>query len=137
MNSLLGIKNAKDIQWRSQPSKEAVDAFANRTGPGPNLVPMQLALGYKKNEPWNVTMGEQFFDDFLDREEARLKIKENEWPIIYEKFWQRFTNLRKEWKQWQPKSGEDAHAVSHRNSQRIKKTHKVTRRDARRNYVSE
>jgi hypothetical protein len=60
MNSLLGIKNAKDIQWRSQPSKEAVDAFANRTGPGPNLVPMQLALGYKKNEPWNVTMGEQF-----------------------------------------------------------------------------
>jgi hypothetical protein len=84
MNSLLRIKHDPDIQWCLQPSKEIVAAFAEGNGPDPALVPMRLAFGYKKKEAWNRCLGEQFLDDFLEREGSNLHIRENEWPLIHE-----------------------------------------------------
>jgi hypothetical protein len=136
MNSLLRIEHDPDIQWCLQPSTESVAAFAEGNGSDPALVPMQLAFGYKKKEPWNKCLGEQFFDDFLDREGTNLRIQEKEWPLIYELFWQRFENLKKEWKKWQKKNGEDDKSVHHRNSTSKQLDLKTKRRNARRRHVS-
>jgi hypothetical protein len=136
MNSLLMIEHDLDIQWCSQPSEEIVAAFAKENGSEPALIPMQLAFGYKKNEAWNKYLAELFFDDFLDREESKLQLHENEWPIIQEIFWQRFENLKKEWKKWQKKDGEDDRAVRHRNSTNNQLSLKSKRRNARRRQVS-
>ena len=136
MNSLLRIEHDPDIQWSLQPSTESVAAFAEGNRSDPALVPMQLAFGYKKKEPWNKCLGEQFFDDFLDREGTNLRIQENEWPLIYELFWQRFENLKKEWKKWQKKNGEDDKSVCYRNSTSKQLDLKTKRRNARRRHVS-
>ncbi|KAF8879901.1 hypothetical protein CPB84DRAFT_1751555 [Gymnopilus junonius] len=117
------------------PSKEKVDAFAEREGPGPTLVPLALFFAYKKKHAWNLDLGEKFFDDFFEREGPRLRLREREWPIIYEIFWQHFSNLKREWKKWQPKEGEDKTAVNHRNSETTRVTLKSKRRNARRKHL--
>jgi hypothetical protein len=137
MNSLLRIEHDSDIQRCLQPSKETIAAFAEERGSDPDLVPMQLAFEYKKKEPWNKFLGEEFFDDFLEQEGPTLRIQENEWALIYELFWQRFENLKKEWKRWQKKNGEDDKAVRHRNSTNNQLDLKSKRRNARRRHVSE
>lgn len=137
MNSLLRIKHDLDIQWCIQPSKEVVAAFAEGNGPDPALVPMQLAFEYKKKEAWNACLGEQFLDDFLEREGSNLHIRGNEWPLIHELFWQRFENLKKEWKKWQKKNGEDDKSVRHRNFTNKQLDLKTKRRNTRRRQVSE
>jgi hypothetical protein len=137
MNSLLKIGKDSDIKWCSQPSKKSVDDFVERDGLNPALVPMQLAFGYMKKHAWNVSLREQFFDDFEEREGPRLGLQENEWPLIDELFGQRFENLKKEWKKWQIKEGEDEKAVHHRNSTSSRLDLKSKRRNARRQHVSE
>jgi hypothetical protein len=137
MNSLLKIEHDSDIKWHSQPSKESVDDFVERSGSAPGLVPMQLAFRYTKKNAWNMSLKEQFFDDFMEREESRLSLQEKEWPLIDELFEQRFENLKKEWKKWQRKDGEDEKAVHHRNSASSRLELKSKRRNARRRHVSE
>src|ERR1700679_183168 len=137
MNTLLRIEHDPDIQRCSQPSNEIVDDFAEGNRSDPALVPMQLAFRYKKKEAWNKCLGEQFFDDFLEREGSNLRLQEDEWPLIYELFWQRFENLKKEWKKWQKKNGEDDKAVCLRNSTNNQLDLKSKRRNARRRHVSE
>jgi hypothetical protein len=136
MNSLLRIEHDSDIKWSSQPSKEIVDDFAEGNGTDPALSPMQLAFRYKKKDEWNKCLGEQFFDDFLEREGSNLRLQENEWPFIYKLFWQRFDNLKMEWKKWQKKGEEDDKAVHHRNSTNYRLDLKSKRRNARRRQVS-
>jgi len=136
MNSLLRIEHDSDIQWHSQPSGETVDDFAEGNGPDPTLVPMQLAFRYKKKDVWNKHLGEQFFDDFLEHGGTNLRLQENEWPLIYKLFWQRFDNLKKEWKKWQKKNGEDDKAVHHRNIKNSQSDLKSKRRNTRRRNVS-
>ena len=134
---MLNIEHDSDIKWRPQPSKEIVHDFAKGNGADPALVPMQLAFTYSKKEPWNKCLGEQFFDDFLEREERKLFLQQDEWPVIYDLFWQRFENLKKEWKKWQKKDGEDDKEVHHRNSTNNRKELRAKRRHARRRHVSE
>jgi hypothetical protein len=134
---LLRIEHDSDIQRRSQPSKEIVDDFAEGNGQDPGLVPMQLAFRYTKKEAWNKCLGEQFFDDFLEQEGSKLGLQEDEWPLVYNLFWQRFENLKKEWKKWQKKDGENDMEVHHRNSTNIRKELRAKRRNARRRHVSE
>lgn len=98
---------------------------------------MQLAFRYSKKEAWNIFLGEQFFDDFLDQEGSKLHIQEDEWPLVYDLFWQRFANLKKEWKKWQKKDGEDDKEVHHRNSANNRMDLKAKRKNARRRHVSE
>jgi hypothetical protein len=133
----LRIEHDTGIKWRSQPSEEIVDDFAKGHGPDPGLVPMQLAFRYTKKAAWNKNLGEQFFDDFLEQEGSKLRLQEDEWPLIYELFWQRFDNLKKEWKKWQKKDGEDDKDVHHRNSTINRMDLRVKRRNARRRQVSE
>lgn len=137
LNSLLTIEHDSDIKWRSQPSREIVDDFAEGKGSNPGLVPMQLAFKYTKKEAWNKNLGEQFFDDFLVQEGSKLRLQDNEWPLIYELFWQRFDNLKKEWKKWQKKDGENDMEVHHRNSTKFLMDLRRKRRNARRRQVSE
>lgn len=137
MNSLLKIEHDSDIKWRSQPSTKSVDDFVEGDGLAPALVPMQLAFGYTKKNAWNISLKEQFFDDFVEREGSRLGLQENEWPLIDELFGQRFENLKREWKKWQRKDGEDEKAVHHRNSTSSRLELKSKRRNARRRHVSE
>ena len=132
----MGIECDADIQWHSQPSRELVDDFAKGNESDPGLVPMNLAFRYTKKEPWNKSLGEQFVDDFLERGGSKLCLQENEWPLIYELFWQRFDNLKKEWKKWQKKEGEDNTAVHNRNSTSNRIDLKTKRRNARRRQVS-
>ncbi|PPQ92026.1 hypothetical protein CVT25_004778 [Psilocybe cyanescens] len=72
-----------------------------------------------------------FFNDFLENQGEPLHIKKSKWPVIYEKYWQCFGNLKKEWKSWQAKEGKDNKEMELCNSQKKKKMQKVTRRDAR------
>lgn len=132
MNSLLRIEHNPDIQRCLQPSEEMVAAFVEGEGPDPPLALMQLAFGYKKKELWNKCLGEQFFDDFLEREGPNLQLQENEWPLIIELFWQHFKNLKKKWKKWQKKDGEDEKAVRDHNSTDNQLNCKSKRRIARR-----
>ena len=66
MNSLLKIEQDSDIKWHSQPSEKSVDDFVEGSGLAPALVPMQLAFKYSKKNAWNISLGDQFFDDFLE-----------------------------------------------------------------------
>jgi len=137
MNSLLRIEHDSDIKWCSQPSKESVNDFVARKGPAPGLVPMQLAFGYTKKNAWNMSLKDQFFDDFVEQEGSKLNLREIEWPLIDELFGQRFENLKKEWKRWQKKDDEDDREVLHRNSTSFRLELKAKRKNARRRHVSE
>ncbi|KAF8881965.1 hypothetical protein CPB84DRAFT_1851432 [Gymnopilus junonius] len=134
MNSLLNIKCDREIRWISQPSKEKVDAFAEREGPGPTLVPLAL-FSPTKRSMLGIWIWARNFSTISLREGPRLRLREREWPIIYEIFWQRFSNLKREWKKWQPKEGEDKTAVNHRNSETTRVTLKSKRRNARRKHL--
>lgn len=81
-------------------------------------------------------MGEQFFNDFLEREESKLRLQEDEWPLDHELFWQRFENL-KVWKRWQKKDGEDDKEVHHRNSTNNRMELRTKKRNTKRRHVSE
>ena len=98
---------------------------------------MQLAFGYTKKEAWNKCLGEQFFDDFLEQEGSKTRLQEKEWPLVYELFWQRFANLKKEWKKWQKKGGEKDIEVHRHNCTKQGMELKAKRRNARRRHVSE
>jgi hypothetical protein len=119
-----------------QPSRDVVHDFAEGNGSDPNLVEMQLAFRYQKKEAWNASLADQFFDDFLEREGSKLDLQEDEWPLVLKLFWQRFNNLKKEWKRWQKKDGEGNKEVHHRNSTKYRMELKGKRRNARRRHVS-
>jgi hypothetical protein len=95
MNSLLRIEHDSDIKWSSQPSKEIVDDFAEGNGTDPALVPMQLAFRYKKKDAWNKCLGEQFFDDFLEREGQICAFKRTSGPSSINYFGSASTTSRR------------------------------------------
>lgn len=77
-------------------------------------------------------MAEQFVDQFM----SDRGIGKDEEPLIYELFTTRFGSLKRRYREWQFKEGEDAV----QRAQRVKEMHRVERRmrrrDTRRNNVS-
>ena len=132
MNNLLDIQKDKDIVRKMPPSIEEVEAFAEETGPGPELVTMRLSFDVPARHAWNADLAEQFVGEFM----KHRKIESDEETLVYELFTARFNSLKQRYNEWQLKMGEDT--VQH--AQRVKEMHKeerrMRRRDTRRNNVS-
>jgi hypothetical protein len=132
MNALINIKRDKEIVLKPQPSEEEVEAFADEMGPGPELAPMRLSFDNGAQHPWNADLAEQFVTEFM----KHRNIKSAEEPLVYELFTTRFSSLKRRYREWKPKEGED----NVQRIQRVREMHKderrMRRRDTRRNNVS-
>jgi hypothetical protein len=132
MNTLLEIGRDKDIVLKTPPSNEEVEAFAEERGPGPVLNPMRFCFDVTAKHAWNIDLAEQFVDHFMS--DHGIGISEE--PLVYEIFTVRFGSLKRRYREWQIKRGED----TVQRAQRVKEMHKVERtmrrRDTRRNNVS-
>lgn len=132
MNTLLDISNDKDIVLKTPPSNEEVEAFAEEKGPGPVLKPMRLCFDVTPKHAWNIDLAEQFAEQFM----SNRGIGKAEEPLVYELFTTRFCSLKRRYREWKLKRGED----TVQRAQRVKEMHKVERRmrrrDTRRNNVS-
>ena len=132
MNSALEIGNDKDIVLKTPPSKEEVEDFAEERGPGPELKPMRLSFDVTAKHAWNVDLAEQFVMMFM----KYRRIKSDEEPLVYELFTARFSSLKRQYKEWQLKRGEDAVQRAQRVKEMHKEKRRMRRRDTRRNNVS-
>jgi hypothetical protein len=132
MNTVLEINRDKDIVLKKPPSIEEVEAFAEETGPGPKLKPMRFCFDVTAKHAWNIDLAEQFVEKFM----IFRGIEEAEEGLVYELFTGRFSSLKRRYKEWQLKRGED----TVQRAQRVKEMHKaercMRRRDTRRNNVS-
>jgi hypothetical protein len=132
MNNVLEINRDKDIVLKTPPSNEEVEAFAEETGPGPELQPMRFCFDVTAKHAWNIDLAEQFVGKFM----IYRGIKKDEEELVYELFTGRFSSLKRRYKEWQLKRGED----TVQRTQRVKEIHRVERRmgrrDTRRNNVS-
>jgi hypothetical protein len=132
MNTLLEISRDKDIVLKTSPSNKEVEAFAEERGRGPVLKPMRFCFNVTAKHAWNIDLAEQFVDQFMNDH----GIGKAEEPLIYELVTVWFGSLKRRYREWQFKRGEDAV----QRAQRIKEMHKVERtmrrRDTRRNNVS-
>jgi len=132
MNSVLRIARDKDIVLKIPPSNEEVEAFAEEMGPGPDLNPMRLCFDVTAKHAWNIELAEQFVEHFM----IYRKIEKDEEALVYELFTVRFSTLKRRYKEWQLKRGED----TVQRAQRVRDVHKeerrMRRRDTRRNNVS-
>jgi hypothetical protein len=132
MNVLLDIEKDKDIIRKISPSNEEVEAFAEETGPGPKLNPMRLCFDVPAKHAWNTDLAEQFVKEFMKYH----GIDSNEEPLIYELFEARFTSLKRRYREWQLKEGEDTVQRAKRVKEMEKEERRMRRRDTRRNNVS-
>lgn len=132
MNNLLEIARDKDIVLKTQPSSEEVEAFAEERGPGPVLTPMHLSFDVTAKHAWNNDLAEQFVMEFMNNHE----IGEDEEQLVYELFTVRFSTLKRRYKEWQLKRGEDAVQRTQRVKEMHKEERRMRRRDTRRNNVS-
>jgi hypothetical protein len=132
MNVLLEIQKDKDIVWKTSPSNQEIEDFAEGKGRGPKLSPMRFSFRVTARHPWNADLAEQFVTEFM----KHRKINSDEEPLLYELFTERFTSLRRRYREWQLKRGED----NVQRAQRVKEMHdeerRMRRRDTRRNNVS-
>ena len=132
MNILLEIARDKDIVLKPPPSNEEVEAFAEETGRGPKLHPMRLCFNATVKHAWNADLAEQFVTNCR----RFHKIREEEEPLLYELFEIRFSTLKRRYRQWQLRRGEDATQHAQRVQEMDKEDQKLRRRDTRRNNVS-
>jgi hypothetical protein len=132
MNILLEINVDKDIVLKKPPSNEVVEAFAEERGPGPTLKPMRLCFNVTAKHAWNIDLAEQFVEQFM----KNRRIGKDEEPLVYELFTVRFNSLKRRYREWQLRGGED----TVQRAQRVNEMHRVERRmrrrDTRRNNVS-
>ena len=132
MNALLEIQKDKDIVWKTPPSNQEIEDFAEGKGLGPKLSPMRFSFRVTAKHPWNADLAEQFVTRFMEQR----GIKSAEEQLVYELFTERFTCLRRRYREWQLKRGED----TVQRAQRVKEMHneerRLRRRDTRRNNVS-
>jgi hypothetical protein len=133
MNSLLDIKRDKDIVLKTPPSIEEVEAFAEEEGPGPDLMnDMRFSFDVPAMHAWNNDLAEQFVTEFM----KHRKINSAEAPLVYELFTTRFSTLKRRYREWQPKRGEDNVQRKQRVEEMHKEERRMRRRDTRRNNVS-
>src|SRR5882762_618651 len=132
MNGLLEIARDKDIVLKPPPSNEEVEAFAEEKGPGPKLCPMRLCFNATAKHAWNADLAEQFVTEFR----RFRKIGKEEEQLLYELFEVRFSTLRRRYREWQLKRGEDTVQRALRVKEMHKEEQKIRRRDTRRNNVS-
>ena len=132
MNTLLEIGRDKDIVLKAPPSNQEVKAFAEERGPGPVLKHMRFCFNVTAKHPWNTDLADQFVEKFMkDR-----GIEEAEEALVYELFMYRFDSLKRRYREWQFKRGEDAVQRAQRVKEMHKMERKMRRRDTRRNNVS-
>ena len=132
MNTLLEIARDKEIVLKMPPSNEEVEAFAEETGPGPELKPMRLCFNVTAKHAWNDELAEQFVTNFRRFHEIGI----HEEPLLYELFAVRFSSLKRRYREWQLKRGEDVVQRTQRVKEMHKEERKMGRRDTRRNNVS-
>jgi hypothetical protein len=132
MNAVLEIDRDKEIVLKTPPSNEEVEAFAEETGPGPELKPMHLCFSVTAKHAWNTELAEQFVTHFM----KFRGIGREEEPLLYELFTVRFNTLKRRYREWQLKRGEDTVQRAQRVKEMYKVERRMRRRDTRRNNVS-
>lgn len=90
MNIILDIQKDKDIVQKTSPSIEEVKAFAEETGPGPELGSMHFSFDVPEKHAWKADLAEQFIGEFM----KHWKIKSDEELLVYELFTTRLNSLK-------------------------------------------
>ena len=93
---------------------------------------MRFCFNVTAKHPWNTDLAVQFVEQFMVNRGA----EEAKEALVYELFMVRFGSLKRRYREWQFKRGED----TVQRAQRVKEMHKMERmmwrRDTRRNNVS-
>jgi hypothetical protein len=133
MHRLIGITQDAAIANISLPLESAVNAFANDlTRRGPTLQPMRFALNRSYSHPWNHELADKFVSHIVGEQ----NVGEDDVPLVHEICRQRFDTLQGIWRKHQAGEGEDKVDVAKRLQERKGRTGSRSRKNTRRQTVS-
>lgn len=134
MQRLIGITQDAAIANISLPLESVVNAFAkDLTQRGPTLQPMRFALDRPYTHPWNHELAEKFVNRIVHEQ----NVAEDDIPMVYEICRQRFDTLQGIWRRHQAGEDEDRVDVAKRLQERKDRTGNRTRKNTRRQTVSD